>query len=168
MKCYVEENFLYTFVRQIFNSENFFFQRSREIEIFILFFQWKIFIYVFIYYTMHNNVFVITFSKFHRKRETRDPIFLYSRIHLPLMDGLSVKYVIKKLFCFSFEFNENYWNCSYLCVLIFDQVSLNLNGKQKSFLNDTFNIQSCPLRTSEFGLHHIRKKNITKIVHKYR
>ena len=81
MKCYVEENFLYTLKN--FHIRN-------------------------IYYTMHSNVFVITFSKFHRKRETRDPIFLYSRIHLPLMDGLSVKYVIKKLFCFSFEFNENY------------------------------------------------------------
>ena len=29
------------------------------------------------------------------------------QIHLPLTDGLSIKYVIKKTFCFSFEFNEN-------------------------------------------------------------
>ena len=30
------------------------------------------------------------------------------RIHLPLMDGPAVKGVIKKLFCFSFDFNENW------------------------------------------------------------
>ena len=52
-------------------------------------------------------------------------LFVYSRIHLPLMDGPSVKCVAKKLFCFSFEFNEN------LCVLKLHQVSLNSNEKPK-------------------------------------
>ena len=39
-----------------------------------------------------------------------------------------------KNFCFSFEFNENWWRCSYLCVLKLHQVSLNWDEKQKSFL----------------------------------
>ena len=55
------------------------------------------------------------------------------RFHLSLTDGLSIKCVIKKLFCFSFQYNENWWSCSYLCVLTLHYVSLNLNEKQKSF-----------------------------------
>ena len=39
-----------------------------------------------------------------------------------------------KNFCFSFEFNENWWSSSYLCVLKLHQVSLNWNEIQKSFL----------------------------------
>ena len=41
---------------------------------------------------------------------------------------------LKKLFCFSFEFNENWQSCSYICVLKLHQVSLNSDEKQKSFL----------------------------------
>ena len=55
-------------------------------------------------------------------------LFCRGRIHL------SDKCAIKKLFCFSLEFNENWWNCSYLYVLKLHQVSLNSNEKQKSFL----------------------------------
>ena len=58
----------------------------------------------------------------------------YGQIPLPLTDVLSVKCVSKKLFCFSFEFNENWWNCSYLCILKLHQVSMNSNGKGKSLL----------------------------------
>ena len=32
----------------------------------------------------------------------------YGQVHLPLMVGVSVKCVIKKVFCCSFEFNENW------------------------------------------------------------
>ena len=58
----------------------------------------------------------------------------YGRIHLHLTDRPSVVCVIKKLSCISFEFNENWCSCSYLCVLKLHQVSLNSNEKQKSFL----------------------------------
>ena len=50
------------------------------------------------------------------------------------MDRLSVKCVVTKLFCFSFEFHEYWWSCSHLCVIYLHQVSLNLNEKQKKFL----------------------------------
>ena len=36
------------------------------------------------------------------------PIPGLGQIHLPLTDGSSVKCDVKKLFCFSFEFNENW------------------------------------------------------------
>ena len=52
------------------------------------------------------------------------------------MNRPSIKCVMKNLFCFLFEFNENWWSCRYLCVLKLQQVSLNLNEKQKRFFND--------------------------------
>ena len=39
------------------------------------------------------------------------------QIHLTLMDGTSVKSVIQKILCISFEFNENWRSCNYLCRL---------------------------------------------------
>ena len=51
------------------------------------------------------------------------------------LNSSAFKYVIKKLFGFSLEFNENWRSCSYLCVIILHQVLLNLNEKQNSFLS---------------------------------
>ena len=67
------------------------------------------------------------------------------QIYLLLMDRPSFKCVIKKPFLFCFEFNENWWSCSYLCLL---KVSLNLNKKVFLMINGS----SCPLRAGEFGL----------------
>ena len=64
------------------------------------------------------------------------------QIYLPLMDRPTVKCVIRKPFCFSFEFNENWWSCSYLCVLKLHQVSLNSNETQKSFLMTHLMVES--------------------------
>ena len=43
-----------------------------------------------------------------------------------------------KLFCFSSDFDETWWSCSYPCVLQFHQVSSKSDEKQKSFLNSLF------------------------------
>ena len=43
-----------------------------------------------------------------------------------------------KLFCFSFDLDENWWSCSYPCALQFHQVSSKLDEKQKSFINSPF------------------------------
>ena len=43
-----------------------------------------------------------------------------------------------KLFCFSSDFDETWWSCSYLCVLQFHQVSSKSDEKQKSFINSPF------------------------------
>ena len=51
----------------------------------------------------------------------------YGQVHLPLMVGESVKCVIKKVFCCSFEFNENWWSF------------IEFERKGKKFFNDTFN-----------------------------
>ena len=64
------------------------------------------------------------------------PIPGLGQIHLPLTDGSSVKCDVKKLFCFSFEFNENCSSCSYLCVIKLHQVYLNSNEK---VFHDNFN-----------------------------
>ena len=58
---------------------------------------------------------------------------------MALTDGPFNKCVIKKLLCYSFEFNENWWSFSYLWVLKLCQVSLKSNEKQKGFYYDTFN-----------------------------
>ena len=43
-----------------------------------------------------------------------------------------------KLFCFSSDFDETWWSCSYPCVLQFHQVSSKSKEKQKSFINSPF------------------------------
>ena len=43
-----------------------------------------------------------------------------------------------KLFCFSSDFDETWWSCSYPCVLPFHQVSSKSDEKQKSFINSRF------------------------------
>ena len=43
-----------------------------------------------------------------------------------------------KLFCFSSDFDETWWSCSYPCVLQFHQVSSKSDEKQKSFINSPF------------------------------
>ena len=67
----------------------------------------------------------------------QNTLSFYGRNHLPLTDGPSIKCVIKKTF-FAFHLNsyENWWICSYQCVLKLHQVSLNSN--EKLFFNDTF------------------------------
>ena len=62
----------------------------------------------------------------------------YGQVHMPLMVGVSVKCVIKKVFCCSFEFNENWWNCSYRCILKLHRF-IEFEWKGKKFFNDTFN-----------------------------
>ena len=44
-----------------------------------------------------------------------------------------------KLFCFSSDFDETWWSCSYPCVLQFHQALSKSNEKQKSFINSRFN-----------------------------
>ena len=46
--------------------------------------------------------------------------------------------LIVKLFCFSSDFDETWWSCSYPCVLLFHQVSSKSDEKQKSFINSQF------------------------------
>ena len=43
-----------------------------------------------------------------------------------------------KLFCFSSDFDETWWSCSYPCVLQFHQVSSKSEEKQKSFINSPY------------------------------
>ena len=43
-----------------------------------------------------------------------------------------------KLFCFSSDFDETWWSCSYSCVLQFHQVASKSDEKQKSFTNSLF------------------------------
>ena len=43
-----------------------------------------------------------------------------------------------KLFCFSSDFDETWWSCSYPSVLQFHQVSSKSDEKQKSFINGPF------------------------------
>ena len=45
--------------------------------------------------------------------------------------------LIKKI-CFSSDFDETWWSCSYPCVLKFHQVSSILDEEQKSFINSPF------------------------------
>ena len=51
------------------------------------------------------------------------------RIHQFLTNVPSIKCVIKKPSCFSFEFNANLWSCSYLCVLNLHQIFQMKNKK---------------------------------------
>ena len=45
---------------------------------------------------------------------------------------------LKKLFCFSSNFDETWWNCSTQLVLQLRQVSSKSDEKQKSFINSPF------------------------------
>ena len=65
-------------------------------------------------------------------------------------DGPFVKFFIKKLFCcFSFEYNETWFSCSYLYVPTnTSPIFIEFNWKTKKFFNDTVR----PLRTGEFGM----------------
>ena len=64
------------------------------------------------------------------------------------------KQAINKIFCFSSDFDETWWSCSYPCVLQFHQVLSKSDEKQKSFIN-------CPFFCSEFQ----SVSRIVKIVH---
>ena len=59
-----------------------------------------------------------------------------------------------KLFCFSSDFDETWWSCSYPCVLQFHQVSSKSDEKQKSFINSLF-----------FYSEFLSVSRIVKIVH---
>ena len=92
----------------------------------------------------------------------QNTLSFYGRIHLPLTDGPSIKCVIKKTF-FAFHLNsyENWWICSYQCVLKLHQVSLNSN--EKLFLMIHFT-KDDSLRADEFGQKYISKHIISWIV----
>ena len=46
-----------------------------------------------------------------------------------------------KLFCFSSDFDETWWSCSYRCVLQFHQVSSKSNENKKVLLIARFSVQ---------------------------
>ena len=90
-----------------------------------------------------------------------DSSFLYynawlflGQTHLPLTDGPSIKCVIKRLFCFSFEFNENWGSCSYLLLCTKKNKFHWIRMKDKN---------GRPLRAGEFS-HRIIWINRSKIV----
>ena len=64
-------------------------------------------------------------------------------ILLTLWNSEQKNRLLIKLFCFSSDFDETWWSCSYPCVLPFHQVSSKSDEKQKSFIN-------CPFFCSEF------------------
>ena len=80
----------------------------------------------------------------------------FSFFWISKMFQISGTATVKNFYCFLFEFNEDWWSCSYLCVLKLHQVLLNSNGKQKGFFNDTFLMNGpsikgmwiCPLKIS--------------------
>ena len=70
------------------------------------------------------------------------PVPSMAKFTCPLWMDCLLNVSLKKLFCFSFEFSENWQSCSYICVLKLHQVSLYLNEKHNSVFNDTFNKRS--------------------------
>ena len=86
-------------------------------------------------YTKHCTIFTILLSLWNFEQNTR---------------------LLIKLFCFSFDFDETWWHCSYPCVLQLHQVSSKSDEKQKSFINS-------PSFYSEFQ----RVSRIVKIVHRH-
>ena len=59
-------------------------------------------------------------------------------ILLTLWNSEQKNRLLIKLFCFSSDFDETWWSCSYPCVLQFHQVSSKSDEKQKSFINSPF------------------------------
>ena len=71
-----------------------------------------------------------TMAKF--TRLLNGSVMAYPKTHHPL------NRLLIKPFCFSSDFDETWWSCSYPCVLQFHQVSSKSDEKQKSFLNSLF------------------------------
>ena len=61
---------------------------------------------------------------------------LYER--LTLWNSEQKNVLLIKLNCFSFDFDETWWSCSYPHVLQFHQVSSKLDEKEKRFINSPF------------------------------
>ena len=72
--------------------------------------------------------------------ENFNPLSLYMifTILLTLCNAEQKNRLLIKLFCFSSDFDETWWSCSYPCVLQFHQISPKLDEKQKSFINSPF------------------------------
>ena len=62
------------------------------------------------------------------------PVPSMAKFTCPLWMDCLLNVSLKKLFCFSFEFSENWQNCSYICVLKLHKVSLNWMKNKKVFL----------------------------------
>ena len=68
-------------------------------------------------------------------------LYLQAKFTCPQWTDCPLNVLLKKLSCFSFELNENWWICSYtisMCTKTSPSF-INSNEKQKSFFNDTFN-----------------------------
>ena len=66
------------------------------------------------------------------------PLCTIFTILLTLWNSEQKNGLLIKLFCFSSDFDETWWSCSYPCVLQFHQVSSKSDEKQKSFINSLF------------------------------
>ena len=89
-----------------------------------------------------KNVLRFTYSGFilRKKKESATPPSHYvrfSRLYWHL-ETEQKNGLLKKLFCFSSDFDENSWSYSYPCVLQFHQVSSKSDERQKSFINSPF------------------------------
>ena len=66
------------------------------------------------------------------------PLCMIFTILLTLWNSEQINGLFIKLFCFSSDFDETWWSCSYPSVLQFHQVSSKSDEKQKSFINSPF------------------------------